>query len=75
MAKMKLTVFNPNLENTPLDLKKTIENVEVALKEELYMTCAYDVLGYVDAKEFMQDDYYSIVRRLADYFKRLNNIL
>jgi hypothetical protein len=62
---IKLTVFNPDLENTPQDLKKTIENLEIALKDEICMVSGWRLLGYATAQEFMQDDYYSIVKNIA----------
>lgn len=65
MAKIKLTLINPDLENTRDDLIQYLKNVETTLKEEIYMTGGWQTLGYEKLEDFFEDDYYSLVSRIA----------
>lgn len=69
MAKIKLTLINPNLENTKEDLIQYLKNAESQLKEEIYMTGEWERLGYMSVKDFCEDDYYSLVSKIANFLK------
>ena len=65
MAKIKLTLIDPTLDNTRDDLFQHLKSVEIALKEEIYMTGGWQTLGYEKLEDFLEDNYYSLVARIA----------
>ena len=65
MAKIKLTLIDPTLDNTRDDLFQYLKSVETALKEEIYMTGGWQTLGYEKLEDFLEDNYYSLVSRIA----------
>ena len=66
----KLTLINPDLENTKEDLIQYLKNAEAHLKEEIYITSGWQKLGYEKIESFLEDDYYSLVSRIAKYISK-----